>query len=63
VALIPDEDQGQYGPTLLKVLSDPAYRAELAERSRKAQERYFSWKAIAGQYAEALCKQSRSASE
>lgn len=63
VALIPDEDRGQYGPTLLKVLGDPDYRAELAERSRKAQERYFSWKAIAGQYAEALGGHSKNASE
>jgi glycosyltransferase involved in cell wall biosynthesis len=42
------------GEALLKVLSDPEYRALLAERSRRAQENYFSWKAIAGRYAEAL---------
>ena len=63
VALLPDEDRGQYGPTLLKVLSDPAYRAELAERSRNAQERHFSWKAIAEQYSEALSKHSENAPE
>jgi glycosyltransferase involved in cell wall biosynthesis len=42
------------GEALLKVLSDPEYRAVLAERSRRAQENYFSWKAIAARYAEAL---------
>jgi glycosyltransferase involved in cell wall biosynthesis len=42
------------GEALLKVLSDPEYRALLAERSRRAQEKYFSWKAIAERYAEAL---------
>jgi glycosyltransferase involved in cell wall biosynthesis len=42
------------GEALLKVLSDPEYRAVLAERSRRAQEKYFSWKAIAARYAEAL---------
>jgi glycosyltransferase involved in cell wall biosynthesis len=42
------------GEALLKVLSDPEYRATLAERSRRAQDTYFSWKAIAARYAEAL---------
>lgn len=42
------------GEALLKVLSDPEYRALLAERSRRAQENFFSWKAIAARYAEAL---------
>jgi glycosyltransferase involved in cell wall biosynthesis len=42
------------GESLLKVLSDPEYRALLAERSRRAQEKYFSWKAIAARFAEAL---------
>jgi glycosyltransferase involved in cell wall biosynthesis len=42
------------GEALLKVLGDPEYRASLAERSRRAQDQYFSWKAIATRYAEAL---------
>jgi glycosyltransferase involved in cell wall biosynthesis len=42
------------GEALLKVLSDGEYRASLAERSRRAQEKYFSWKAIAARYAEVL---------
>ena len=42
------------GEALLKVLADPEYRASLAERSRRAQDQYFSWRAIATRYAEAL---------
>jgi hypothetical protein len=42
------------GEALLKVLSDEEYRASLAACSRRAQEQYFSWKAIAERYAEAL---------
>jgi len=42
------------GEALLKVLCDPEYRAVLAERSRRAQDKYFSWKAIAARYAQAL---------
>jgi glycosyl transferase family 1 len=42
------------GEALLKVLSDAEYRASLAERSRHAQEKYFSWRAIAARYAEVL---------
>ena len=44
----------QFGPTLMRVLCDPPYRAWLAERSRKAQQSYFSWQAIAQRYAAAL---------
>ncbi|HEY2544809.1 MAG TPA: glycosyltransferase, partial [Candidatus Acidoferrum sp.] len=42
------------GEALLRVLSDAEYRGLLAERSRRAQERYFAWRAIAARYAEAL---------
>ncbi|HKN74658.1 MAG TPA: glycosyltransferase [Candidatus Acidoferrum sp.] len=42
------------GEALLKVLADPEYRATLAERSCRAQEKHFSWKAIAARYAAAL---------
>src|SRR5580658_753843 len=42
------------GEALLKVLSDAEYRGSLAERSRRAQEKYFSWGAIAAKYAQAL---------
>jgi glycosyltransferase involved in cell wall biosynthesis len=43
-----------FGPALVRVLSDPAYRESLEERSRNAQSRYFSWSAIGRQYAQAL---------
>jgi glycosyltransferase involved in cell wall biosynthesis len=39
---------------LTEVLRDPAYRAQLAARSREAQKRTFSWSAIAARYAEEL---------
>jgi glycosyltransferase involved in cell wall biosynthesis len=42
------------GEALLKVLSDAEYRGLLAERSRHAQEKYFSWQAIATKYTETL---------
>jgi len=42
------------GEALLKILTDDEYREALAERSRRAQEQYFSWHAIAARYAEAL---------
>ena len=44
----------EFGPALARVLGDPIYRATLAERSRKAQQNYFSWQAIAQQYVSAL---------
>ena len=48
------ERRVEFGPALGRVLSDPTYRASLAERSRKAQQNYFSWQAIAQQYVSAL---------
>jgi glycosyltransferase involved in cell wall biosynthesis len=42
------------GEALLRVLSDPEYREALAERSRRAQEKYFSWEAVAARYADSL---------
>jgi glycosyltransferase involved in cell wall biosynthesis len=55
VVLVPEElvPEG-FGAALARVLSDPTYRASLAERSRDAQIRYFSWGVIAKQYAQAL---------
>jgi glycosyltransferase involved in cell wall biosynthesis len=50
------------GEALLKVLSDPEYRSSLAERSRRAQEKHFSWKAIAARYAETLRSEDGSVS-
>jgi glycosyltransferase involved in cell wall biosynthesis len=45
------------GEALARILTDSAYRDSLGERSRQAQEKYFSWQAIAARYAEALRKQ------
>jgi glycosyltransferase involved in cell wall biosynthesis len=55
VVLVPKElvPEG-YWPALVRVLSDPSYRVSLAQRSREAQSRYFSWNVIARQYAQAL---------
>jgi glycosyltransferase involved in cell wall biosynthesis len=56
VVLVSPEKPEELGEALARVLSDREYRASLAERSRRAQEGYFSWKAIAAKYAEALRK-------
>jgi glycosyltransferase involved in cell wall biosynthesis len=48
----------EFGPALVRVLGDPIYRASLAERSRNAQQSYFSWQAIAQQYVSALQAQA-----
>jgi len=39
------------------VLEDEHYRVSLAQRSWLAQRQYFSWRAIAAQYAEFLRKE------
>jgi glycosyltransferase involved in cell wall biosynthesis len=54
VHLIPADDTSGYGPALLQVLTDAGYRASLAERSRRAQQLFFSWQAIAAKYASVL---------
>jgi glycosyltransferase involved in cell wall biosynthesis len=59
VVFVPATAPSEFGPALLRVLSDQAYRATLAERSRNAQQRYFSWSVIAAQYAKALEKRKR----
>jgi glycosyltransferase involved in cell wall biosynthesis len=55
VVLVPEElvPEG-FGTALARVLTDQTYRASLAQRSRDAQKRYFSWSVIAGQCAQAL---------
>jgi glycosyltransferase involved in cell wall biosynthesis len=54
VVLVPAKATSEFGPALARVLTDHSYRAYLAERSRDAQRRYFSWSAIARQYARAM---------
>jgi glycosyltransferase involved in cell wall biosynthesis len=55
IVLVPEElVPEEFGAALVRVLTDQAYRASLAQRSRDAQSRYFSWGMIARQYAQAL---------
>jgi glycosyltransferase involved in cell wall biosynthesis len=59
VVLVPQAAKEGFGPALLRVLSDESYGGLLAERSRQAQQQYFSWSAIAAQYGQALRKNER----
>ncbi len=54
VVLLPEDSSDEYGPALVRVLKNGEYRESLRERSRQAQQRYFSWAVIAGAYASAL---------
>jgi glycosyltransferase involved in cell wall biosynthesis len=54
IAFVPENSTQEFGPALARVLTDHTYRKDLAERSRNAQTRYFSWSVIAKQYAQAL---------
>jgi glycosyltransferase involved in cell wall biosynthesis len=56
VVLVSADKPGEFGKALLRVLTNAEYRAQLAERSRLAQDKYFSWTAIAARYAEELRK-------
>jgi glycosyltransferase involved in cell wall biosynthesis len=56
VVLVPQGNPAALGEALTRVLTDAAFRESLAERSRDAYEKYFSWQAIAARYAEALHK-------
>lgn len=58
VVLLPEGAGEEFGAALVRVLSDGAYRATLAERSHRAQEQHFSWSAIAAKYAAALRSRS-----
>jgi len=57
----PDGDRTtrQVGEALVKVLSDEAYRQVLNSRSQKAQEGFFSWRAIARRYLRLLEREGR----
>ena len=54
VVLVPWDRQDQINAALLRVLSDSAYRRELAERSRNAYRDHFAWGAIANRFAPLL---------
>jgi glycosyltransferase involved in cell wall biosynthesis len=56
LALYAPDKPNDFSRVLLKVLADPEYRAALASRSRAAQQQYFSWNAIAAQFAKVLGK-------
>jgi len=58
VVLLPENSTDKFGPALVRVLIDDDYRASLRERSRQAQQQYFSWSVIAVEYAAALRKAS-----
>jgi glycosyltransferase involved in cell wall biosynthesis len=50
VVLVSQDGSEEMGDALARVLSDVVYRATLAERSREAHKRSFSWDEIAKQY-------------
>jgi glycosyltransferase involved in cell wall biosynthesis len=54
VVLLPRDQEPDYGQALVRVLSDRSYALSLAERSRQAYLRYFSWEVIAAQYSKAM---------
>jgi len=56
VVLVSPENPAELGAELARVVSDTAFRESLAARSRDAYEKYFSWQAIAAQFAALLTK-------
>jgi glycosyltransferase involved in cell wall biosynthesis len=54
VVLVDAQDQPALGEAVRRVLTDPDYRAALADRSQSAYEKYFAWDAIAARYEEFL---------
>jgi glycosyltransferase involved in cell wall biosynthesis len=54
ILAVPLGDRESLAGALETVLSDGSFRTKLAERSRQAQEKYFSWPAIVEQFAAAL---------
>jgi hypothetical protein len=54
VELVPYRDRDALAAALAHVLTDARLHATLCERSRRAQEKYFSWRAIADRYVAVL---------
>jgi hypothetical protein len=54
VVLVSRENPNELGEALTRVLSDEPYRASLAAKSVAAQQKHFSWTAIASRFAEEL---------
>lgn len=58
LALYSPQRKGDLGDVLVRVLEDEHHRISLAQRSWRAQREYFSWRAIAAQYAKFLRKEN-----
>jgi glycosyltransferase involved in cell wall biosynthesis len=54
VVLVERDKAAELGETILHVATDRLFREELSGRSRRAQEKFFSWSAIADRYTEAM---------
>ena len=54
VVLVPQHQPDQLNEALVRVLSDPVFRKELAARSRAAYQGHFSWSAISRLFATLL---------
>jgi len=59
VVLAEPDEPINFGPALLRVLADRSFRIQLAERSRQAYTKYFSWDVIASKFTEAMKKHAR----
>lgn len=59
VVLVDPQEPIQFGPALLRVLADRPFRIQLAERSRQAYAKYFSWEVIASKFTDAMQKYAR----
>ena len=59
VLLVPQGDSIALARELGRVLSDDVYRLQLCERSRAAQQRYFSWTVIAESFLRTLANEQR----
>ena len=58
VILVPPDQRKEIKAALLRLLSDHAYRANLAARSRATYQTHFAWTAIAARFTSILKKQS-----
>jgi glycosyltransferase involved in cell wall biosynthesis len=54
VVLVDRKNEAELGEAILRVATDRGFRDELSEQSRRAQEMFFSWRAIAERYIEAM---------
>jgi glycosyltransferase involved in cell wall biosynthesis len=54
VVLVDRNNEAELGDALLRIATDHSFRESLSQRSRRAQEMFFSWGAIAERYIEAM---------